>query len=152
MADSDVAPETTTAPAEEAPAEEQEEVKTYTLTRTDADGNELTSTVSEDELASLAAGLLETESVTISADESRQIRQYESNKYFMSAKVVTAGLPALIRSVDAEPEMKKRANQVILNQLVLKIRGVFGFIKRNIHEQQRIDGIQHIDYRPGEKQ
>jgi hypothetical protein len=151
MADSDAPQETQE--SQEPQVETPEEPK-YTLTWEDTEGTPVTEEITEEQLARKAAALLETDAVTIGAEETRQIRQYEGNKYWMNARVTTSGLPVLIRSISPEvnAEMRKRANQVILNQLVLKIRGVFGFIKRNIHEQQRIDGVPHIDYRPGEQQ
>ena len=133
------------------PQEEVQEEQKFTLTWETAEGETVTEEITREELEAKASALLETESISIGAEENRQIRQYEGNKYSMYTKVSTAGLPQLTRAVAGDEDLRKLANKVILNQLVLKIRGVFGFAKRCIHEQQSVDNIPNIDWRQGER-
>ena len=110
-------------------------------------GEEITEDQNKDKLK----GLIQTTSVTISASENRQIRQFEGNKYHESITFNIDGLTPFLNSLSVSEPTRRKLSAMALGMLTTRINQMYNFMKASIHTQMEIDGIKNIDYREGEK-
>ena len=108
-------------------------------------------TVTEDEIKQKIKALIQTKEMTISVGEKRQVRQYEGNDYHESTKIGIEGLSPFLDSLDVGPKTRRKLSAITLGMLTTRVNQVYNFMKASIHNQQDIDGLKTIDYRPGEQ-
>ena len=106
------------------------------------DGTALT----EAEFTQRVRDLIITREFTVSVGETRQVRQYEPNNYHMSVKIGIDGLSEFIAQV-ADQEQRGILTGMALGQLTGRVKGMIGYMKHQLHEEQQADNIPRIDWR-----
>lgn len=107
--------------------------------------------ITEDQVREKLKGCIQTDSVTVSVAENRQIRQFEGNKYMESITFDISGLTPFLNSLEVDEPTRRKLSAMALGLLTTRINQMCNFMKASIHAQMEIDKIPNIDYREGEK-
>ena len=87
--------------------------------------------------------LVFTGQVAVSKSEKRQVRQYESNDYFMSMTLNLDGVGALLAGLNGTPvEVRNRLKQEVGLLVLTRMNRSFDVMNRVIRERQALDGIR----------